>query len=401
MIKTSRLKAINSTFMASAPHALGHDRTPAPVFLAKRMMPLALLALSHGAFAQQPPTAGSQLQQIPTVPQLQNTTPEMRIERGTAPATPGVEEKKILVRSLLITGAKVFTAAELIAIAGFTPGTELTLTELKAMASKITTHYAKNGYFVGRAFLPAQQFQDGVVTIEVSEGKYGKIILRNQTNLADAQANALLGGLNSGDPITNDPLESRLLLLSDVPGVKVKSTLVPGDAPGTSDLLVDLTPGKRVSGSIDADNGGNYYTGEYRVGATVNLNNPLGLGDVASVRLVTSGTGMNYGRVSYQLPVGKATVGISYSRLEYELGQEFKPLQANGTAEVASIYGIYPLIRSRNDNLNVRLAYEARTFQDRIDSIPSVTDRKADVLMAACTATTATTWAEVASVLIH
>ncbi len=325
----------------------------------------------------------------------------MRIERGTAPATPGVEEKKILVRSLLITGAKVFTAAELIAIAGFTPGTELTLTELKAMASKITTHYAKNGYFVGRAFLPAQQIQDGVVTIEVSEGKYGKIILRNQTNLADAQANALLGGLNSGDPITNDPLESRLLLLSDVPGVKVKSTLVPGDAPGTSDLLVDLTPGKRVSGSIDADNGGNYYTGEYRVGATVNLNNPLGLGDVASVRLVTSGTGMNYGRVSYQLPVGKATVGISYSRLEYELGQEFKPLQANGTAEVASIYGIYPLIRSRNDNLNVRLAYEARTFQDRIDSIPSVTDRKADVLMAACTATTATTWAEVASVLIH
>lgn len=305
----------------------------------------------------------------------------MRIERGTAPATPGAEEKKILVRNLLITGAKVFTAAELIAITGFTPGTELTLTELKAMASKITTHYAKNGYFVGRAFLPAQQIQDGVVTIEVSEGKYGKIVLRNQTSLDDAQANALLGGLNSGDPIINDPLESRLLLLSDVPGVNVKSTLVPGDAPGTSDLLVDLTPGKRVSGSVDADNGGNYYTGEYRVGATVNLNNPLGLGDVASVRAVTSGTGMNYGRLSYQLPVGKATVGVSYSWLKYELGQEFKPLQANGTAQVASIYGIYPLTRSRNDNLNVRLAYEAKTFQDRIDSIPSVTDRKIDVLL--------------------
>ena len=30
-----------------------------------------------------------------------------------------------------------------------------------------------------------------------------------------------------------------------------------------------------VTGSIEADNAGNYYTGRYRIGATVNLNNPL------------------------------------------------------------------------------------------------------------------------------
>jgi hemolysin activation/secretion protein len=140
MTKKSRLKASNFMFLASAPPTLGHYRSPAPTFLAKRVLPLALLALSQGAYAQQPPTAGSQLQQIPVVPQVQNTTPEMRIERGTAPATPGVEEKTILVRSLVITGAKVFSEAELVAITGFKPGSELTLTELKAMASRITTH---------------------------------------------------------------------------------------------------------------------------------------------------------------------------------------------------------------------------------------------------------------------
>lgn len=352
--------------------------------LQNKLLPLALLALSQGVLAQQPPTAGSQMQQIPSAPVPQKAPPEIRIERGTAPVTSAADEAKIMVRSLRVTGAKAYTEAELLAITGFTPGTELTLTDLRAMASKITTHYAKSGYFVARAYLPAQQITDNTVTIEVSEGQYGKIILRNQSKLSDDQAYRLLSGLNSGDPITNDPLENRLLLLSDTPGVNVKSTLVPGATPGTSDLIVDLTPGKSVSGSIDADNAGNRYTGEYRLGATVNLNNPLGLGDVASVRAVTSGSGLNYGRASYQVPFGKTTVGVAYSRLEYELGEEFAPLQANGTAEIASIYAIRPLIRSRNNNLYTQLAYEARTFQDRIDStIPrSVTDRKAGVLMA-------------------
>jgi hemolysin activation/secretion protein len=346
------------------------------------LLPFALLALSQGIFAQQPPTGGSQIQQIPPAPVPQKAPPEIRIERGAAPVTSAADEAKIMVRSLRVSGAKAYSEAELIAITGFTPGSELTLTELRAMASKITTHYAKNGYFVARAYLPAQQIQNDSVTIEVSEGQYGKVILRNQTNLSDAQAYRLLEGINPGDPIINDPLENRLLLLSDVAGVNVQSTLVPGATPGTSDLIVDITPGKRVSGSIDADNAGNRYTGEYRLGSTINLNNPLGLGDVASLRAVTSGSGLNYLRASYQVPFGRATAGVAYSKLNYSLGKEFESLRAHGTVDVASIYGNYALVRSRNDNHYVQLAYDDKTFQDRVDSIPSVTDKKVRVLMA-------------------
>ena len=345
-----------------------------------KILSFALLALSPSLYAQQLPGAGSQIQQIPPAPTLQRAPPEIRIERGTPPAISGAAEAKILVRSLRVTGARAYSEADLIAITGFKPGTELTLTELRGLASRITAHYAKNGYFVAQAFLPAQDIKDNTITIAVSEGQYGKIILRNQTNLSDAQANRLLDGLNSGDPITNEPLENRLLLLSDIPGVNVKSTLVPGAVPGTSDLIVDLTPGKRVSGSVDFDNAGNRYTGEYRVGATVNLNNPLGLGDVASLRAVTSGSGLNYARASYQVPFGRATVGVAYSKLHYELGKEFAPLRANGEADVASIYGIYTLVRSRDTNLYAQLGYDDKNFQDRIDSIPSVTDRKIGVL---------------------
>jgi hemolysin activation/secretion protein len=50
-------------------------------------------------------------------------------------------------------------------------------------------------------------------------------------------------------------------------------------------------------------------------------------------------------------------------------------------ATVASLYGNYPLIRSRNTNLYAGLNYDHETFRDRVDLFSSVTDRKINVLI--------------------
>jgi hemolysin activation/secretion protein len=346
----------------------------------KKLFTVALLALSQSVFAQQPPSAGSQMQQIPPPPTQQKAPPEFRVEQGNVPAAPLLEQVKIVVNSLHVTGQTVYSEAELVGVTGFKPGGELSLGDLRAMALKIADYYHKNGYFVAQAYLPAQDIKDGVVTIIVIEGRYGKISLRNQTRLSDAQANSILRGLNSGDLITIAPLEERLLLLSDTPGVIVKSTLIPGAEVGTSDLIVELTPGRRVTGSIEADNAGNRYTGQYRIGATVNVNNLAGHGDVATLRVMTSGSGMKYARLSYQMQFGRATAGVAYSALDYRLGKEFSDLNAHGTAEVASVYGSYPLIRSRNTNLYALAEFDYKTFQDKVDLIPSVIDKRDNVL---------------------
>lgn len=347
----------------------------------RNLLSLALLALCQSALAQQPPSGGGLLQ-IPAPPTPQRAAPEIRIEPRVAPAPADAHQARIVVNSLRVTGAQRYAEDQLLALTGFTPGTELSLADLQAMAARITEHYRRDGYFAAQAFLPAQDIKDRTVTIAVSEGRIGKVDLRNQTNLADHVAQGALRGLNSGDVLATPVIERRLLLLSDLPGVNVKSTLVPGASVGTSDLIVEVTPGQRVTGSVDADNAGNRYTGAYRVGATVNVNNPLGLGDVFSLRALTSGPGLKYARASYQVQVGLAQIGVAYSRLDYSLGKEFESLQANGTAEIASLFGRYPLVRSRNDNVYLQLALDAKTFEDRVDSIPARTDRKSKVLMA-------------------
>ena len=74
-----------------------------------KLLPLAFLALSQGVFAQQAPTAGSQLQQIPPPPVPQKAPPLIRLEqRATPPTTPGADERKILVKSMQVTGAQLY-----------------------------------------------------------------------------------------------------------------------------------------------------------------------------------------------------------------------------------------------------------------------------------------------------
>ena len=347
-----------------------------------KLLPTVVLVLSQTVFAQQAPSAGSQIQQIPPSPVPQKVAPKISIESGSASAVPASDGVKITVNSLQVTGARAYSEAELISLSGFRPGSELTLTDLQILASRITERYRRDGYFVAQAYLPPQDVRDGAITIAVAEGQYGQVSVRNQTRLSDDLVKRQLEGLHSGDAVAIVPLENRLLLLSDIPGVNITSTLTPGASVGTSDLIVDVNPGQRVTGSIDADNAGNRYTGANRIGATVNLNNAAGRGDVASLRVLTSGSGLSYVRTAYQMQFGKATAGVAYSWLRYELGKEFESLQASGTANIASVYSSYPLVRSRDTNLYAQLAYDNKTLRDKTGSTSTVADKKAHALMA-------------------
>ena len=340
-----------------------------------------VLICSQSAYAASLPGTGGQMQQIPPVPIPKTAVPTIEVAPSPTPVTPEPKGVGILVNRLNVTGSRVYSEADLLKVTGFESGREWTLSELRGMAAKITDYYHRNGYFVAQAYLPAQDIQDNTVTIAVLEGRYGKITLNNQTNLSDDLANSLLAGLNPGDVVAAEPLENHLLPLSDLPGVKVESSLIPGASVGITDLLVDVTSGQRVTGSIDVDNAGNRYTGAYRIGTTVNLNNPTGHGDVATLRAITSGSGLYYGRVSYQMQFVKTKVGVAYSVLEYHLGKDYDSLGATGAAQIAGIYADHPLIRTRNNNLNAQIAYDHKIFQDNVDSTSTVANKAVNVVM--------------------
>ena len=343
--------------------------------LKSSLIAIVILAGAESASAQQVPDAGQQIQQIPQPPMVEKPAPDMLIDKPVIPVEADIAGPKVSVNSLRVSGGTLFSEEQLIAATDFRPGSELNLSDLRNLAARITRYYNGRGYFLAQAYLPAQDIEGGVVTISVIEGRYGAINLRNQSRLKDNVAHGVLAGLDSGDIVESAPLERRLLLLSDIPGVGVRSTLAPGSAVGTSDLIVDIVPGRSVTGSIEADNAGNRYTGPYRLGGSVYFNNLTGNGDVASVRVLASNLGLLYGRASYQTLLGNASVGVAYARVNYELGREFKSLDADGSADIFSLFGSYPLIRSRNTNLYALGAVEARYLEDRIGITSTITNR--------------------------
>jgi len=325
------------------------------------------MMISQPAMAQQVPGAGTQMQQLPPAPTTPNVAPDLDVKVPTRAPPADAGGARIHVTSLRVTGATVFSEATLLSASGFVPGSEMNLYDLHVAAARISAYYKARGYFVAQAYLPAQDVQQGSITIAVVEGRYGKVAIENHTNLHNGVARKVLKGVDSGGLIASAPLERRLLLLSDMPGVRVHSTLSPGDASGTSDIVVALAPGPRVTGSIEADNAGNRYTGAYRAGGSINLNDATGLGDMLSLRVLASTDGLAYGRAAWQVPVGNLTLGASYAHFHYDLGHEFTALEAHGTADIASLYASYPLIRSRRANLYAVGALNAKWYDDRAD----------------------------------
>ena len=339
------------------------------------------MTISQAALAQQPPNAGSQLQQIPTPPTVQTSKPDLQV-RAEPPQTAGeAGGAKVVVKGLQFAGATAIEESELVRVSGFVAQSQYSVAELRAMAARVTAHYRSLGYFVAQTFLPAQDITDGNVRFTVLEGQFGQIRLRNQSGLADVVANQLLGGLKSADKVTSDALERRLLLLSDLPGILVKSTLAPASERGATDLTVDIAPGQAVSGSIEADNQGNRYTGTNRIGASININEPTGLGDAASLRVLSSGEGLVFGRASYQLQAGMFRLGAAYTTMRYMLGEEFASSQSSGTARVGGLFVNYPLIRARNSNLSAQWSLDSKDFSDRLGvSLPGASIDKSALL---------------------
>ncbi len=343
---------------------------------------LSLLSLS--VMAATLPDAGQSQQNIDQLPLQLPGKQRLELNLPDAPSAAATASGPSLqVNGFTLEGNGAIGSEELLPLLGDLQGRTVHLGELQAGANRITRLYRERGYPLARAYIPAQEIDGGVVRIAVMEGRFGEVGVNNTSRVSDV-ALTPLAALKRGDAVRSAELERSLLLLSDTPGVEVKSTLKPGASVGATDLLVDVTPGPLLSGSVDADNYGNRFTGEYRLGGTLNVNSPLGLGDLLTLRAMGSDEDQQYGRIAYQLPIGPwaTQVGVAYSDMDYELAKDFDELKAHGNARIASLYAIQPLVRSRDFSLYAQVQFDDKRLKDDIDLFGSKSDKRSRVVIA-------------------
>lgn len=327
------------------------------------------------------PDAGSTLQTLPAEPAAPTSPLSPLPATPVEPATEEVPgQARVTVARFVIRGAESIPADELHALVREGEGQQLTFAEIEGYARRITRHYRDAGYMLARAYLPEQTIVEGQVEIAVLEGRIDQATLDNKSAIDDALLSRYLGPLAPGAQIRTSTVERQLLLLNDVAGAEVASLLRPGSAIGTSDLVVSVKDAPRFSGSVDASNHGGEATGEARVGVTLNAANLAGLGDRASMRLLTGGERLGLGRLAWEAPVGAGgwRAGAAYTRMGYEVGGQFEPLEAEGDANAYSVWAQYGLVRSARLNVAARLVADRKQLRDVIGVTDTMAKKRLD-----------------------
>ena len=335
------------------------------------------------SFVASQPDAGTILRDIKDKPALPLGEPDGKVEIRPKEVAPEVAGPKVFVKGFRIKGALIFKEEALLPLLQGYIGKEHTFSELQKAADTITAHYAAHGY-IARVYLPPQEIQDGIVEIVVIEGRLEEVIpdkeSKSRLNFQRAKQYITVSQ-GIGEPVRMNRLERGMLILNDLPGVAAASTLQHGTKEGMVQQVVKLSPTPFVTGNIDLDNAGSRASGEYRVVASVNLNNPAGIGDGLSAKALGSFDDRytlrtEYGRIAYNLPVGYSglRLGGLVAAMNYKLGADFSDSNSKGRAAIYSLFAAYPLIRQRERNLSVTIQYDHKDLYN--ESLGATTSDK-------------------------
>ena len=243
-------------------------------------------------------------------------------------------------------------------------GEKKTMASLNATLSALTRYCRQHGYPAAAAYVPAQESSDGMITIRVIPGRYGEIKIDNRSKLKERVAKGFVNSLKSGDIIRTGKLETTLYSISDVSGTKAVGVLSPGKEFGTSDLTVRIERGKGSNTVLYVENYGSKDTGQYRYGLQENLYDVSGNGDRISVGGLISNRHMHNYYANYETIVGRggATLGIGFSRMDYETG--LGAMGATGVAETISLFGHRAFYHLTNSGLTLKYGYDYRKLKD-------------------------------------
>ncbi|ENU18835.1 hypothetical protein F994_02736 [Acinetobacter bohemicus ANC 3994] len=333
----------------------------------KQTLLISMLAIiSVPVFAATLPNAGQLLQQQSIQPYQPQA--EITIEQPDQMQTIQADnQQQVRIEKIRIAGNQSIATADLRALVHDAEGNLQTLADLQQLTKRITAYYQYKGYPYSRAYLPAQNLKEGVLTIAIIEAKYDRIHVNNQADLSPELVQAILLPLQSGQVIDSATLQQQLKLLNRLDGVQTRNVISAGRYVGTSDLTIDIQPTAKLTGYVGADNYGNEYTKEVRFTAGIVLNNALGLGDRLSLDGLTSGN-LNFGRLGYEATINGAgtRLGASYSDLSYKLGKEYRVLDAVGIAQQASVWINQPVLLNNRSEVILGVQYDHKRLEDDI-----------------------------------
>jgi hemolysin activation/secretion protein len=274
--------------------------------------------------------------------------------------------KSFVVREFVFEGNTLISSADLARALSPCVEKEVDFERLKACAALVTETYQSGGW-IAKAVLPEQDIQNGRVTINVIEAKFGSYVFSGQeaARVNKEQLKRILDVYQKpGDMLNMKNVDRALLLADDVPGVGVTGNLDQGAKDGLTNVIIQLADEPLFSGNTSVDNHGSISSGSNRFNASLNANSPLRLGDLLTLNSMFS-AGNRYARAEHTFPLGSRGLrfGVNASSLQYKLTEaQYAGMDINGSAKTVGFSTSFPIVRSRAQNLNISLNADKKFY---------------------------------------
>lgn len=259
----------------------------------------------------------------------------------------------------------------------------------------VMARYHELGFGLALAFVPAHQpeIAQGIVVIQVVEGELGRLWVDNQSRMSSVHLTRIIQRNLCDDPLSCagqtvhlPQLSNTLRVINSLPGVYAEAALTPGRVTGTTDLTVKAIAAqpKPYHVTLALNNDGNPSTGRVQSSLTLDLTNPSGTGDRASLAVQKAKLSTNY-TFDYDSPMGNWVggvwntpqvwgdygwrSGVFASRGHYQIGGAASVLGLSGQSQAWGLRASYPLARTVNTERTLRLSYQHARFDSTLSGV--------------------------------
>jgi hemolysin activation/secretion protein len=265
----------------------------------------------------------------------------------------------------------------------------ISVEQLDAIALAVTEHYRENGFILATAFIPEQEVKDGVIRMNVLEGRLGDVTVSNN-QIFEPQTIAAAFNSELGEPVTEERIESALRRINDLPGLRVRGSFSPGQNVGETRLNLGVLEEQDWASSLLLDNHGSATTGEVRLFATTEWRNLLNKGHRLLIGVLQSEgpDSSTYGLAEYELPVtddGRGRVRGTISTNTFAVASlGTQQLNIVGETNNFGVSGSYQLVRSRTFNVGAEVGYTFKDVLFDVEGAPTLSrDEKIETVSAA------------------
>lgn len=242
------------------------------------------------------------------------------------------------------------------------------------LMTRIQNRLIESGLITTRVLAPSQDLTEGVLRLVIVAGTVSDIRFaassRGDINLVSVLP------FSPGELLDLRDLEQGLENLQRLPGTEASFQLLPGTLPGESVVTVDWQQEKPWRMALTLDDAGSEQTGKYQAGATLFLDNPLGLGDLIYLSggkdvLNDGGRGSDSQQIHYFLPLGYWSLGLTADRYDYQqtVSGAVVDYQYRGESERYSVQLDRVFYRSSNARTSLVLQISKRRSDNFINDV--------------------------------